>query len=54
MADHDPCLLPKGAYPPGDCIPDACDGVMCEQCPPDPVVNCSQEETCVGNYWFEQ
>lgn len=54
MSDHDPCLLPKGAYPPGDCIPDACDGVMCEQCPPDPVVNCSHEETCVGNYWYEQ
>lgn len=48
MAGHDPCVLPVGQAPPPGCYPEACLGVMCEQCPADPLIDCSSENTCVG------
>lgn len=52
MADHDPCLVRPGNQPPSSCIPPECFEVMCEQCPPDPTVECTAEQVCVGYHMW--
>ncbi len=48
MIGHDPCIVPLGEIPAEGCYLEACLGVMCEECPPNPVPDCALGGTCTG------